>query len=87
MNNKVLIKLIVASTGQEVDCYIPINEKIFNIKKIFLKYIFNVKDIDDSIINNYILLNGRTNVTYNNNDRIFKTDIRNGTELILFQPV
>ena len=30
MDNKVLIKLIVASTGEEIDCFVPINEKIYN---------------------------------------------------------
>ncbi len=83
MDSKVLIKLIVISTGQEIDCFIPINEKIFNIKKTFLKYAFDISKIDDDTLNSYILLNGRTNVIYNNDNRVFYTDIRNGSELIL----
>lgn len=85
MDNKVLIKLIIISTGQEIDCFVPINEKIYNVKKIFLKYAFDINEIEEDIINNYVLLNGRTNVIYNNNDRVIYTDIRNGSELILCQ--
>ena len=87
MNNKVLVKLIMVSTGQEIDCFIPINEKIINIKRIFLKYIFDVNTIEDDVVNRYILLNSRTNAIYNNNDRVFNTDIRNSSELVLMQPV
>lgn len=87
MNNKVLIKLIIASTDQEIDCFIPINEKIYNIKRIFLKYTIDTNNIEHDVIDSFILLNVRTNVIYNNNDRVFNTDIRNGTELILFQNV
>lgn len=85
MDNKVLIKLTIISTGQEIDCFVPINEKIYNVKKIFLKYAFDINEIKEDIINNYVLLNGRTNVIYNNNDRVIYTDIRNGSELILCQ--
>ena len=85
--NKVLIKLIVVSTGEEIDCFIPINEKMYNIKKIFLKYVFNVVSIEDDILNKYIIVNGRTNRIYNNNERVIDTDIRNGSEIILLQPV
>lgn len=85
--NKVLVKLIVVSTGEEIDCFIPINEKMYNIKKIFLKYVFNVVSIDDEVLNKYIIVNGRTNKIYNDNERVIDTDIRNGSEIILLQPV
>lgn len=85
--NKVLVKLIVVSTGEEIDCFIPINEKMYNIKKIFLKYVFNVVSIEDDTLNKYIIVNGRTNRIYNNDERVIDTDIRNGSEIILLQPV
>lgn len=87
MENKVLVKLIVAANDQEIDCFIPINEKIYNIKKIFLKYVFDSTNIEEDVVNQYVLINGRTNMVYNNNDRIVNTDIRNCSELILIQPV
>ncbi len=85
MDNKVLIKLIVASTGEEIDCFVPINEKIYNLKKVFLKYVFDVTSIEEDILNKYLIVNVRTNKIYNNNERVFNTDIRNGTEIVILQ--
>ena len=85
MNNKVLVKLIAIEMNKEVDCFIPINEKIYNIKKIFLKYIFDVKSIQNDAQNAYVLLNSRSGIIYNNNDRVINTDIRNGSVLIIMQ--
>ena len=36
MNNKVLVKIIAFSFDKDFDCFLPINEKIFNIKRIVL---------------------------------------------------
>lgn len=85
MDNKILVKLIVVSMDKDIDCFIPANEKIYNIKKIFLKYIYDTNKIDKELEDNYLLINARNGQIYNNNQRIIETDIRNSTELILMK--
>ena len=84
MNSKVLVKIVVFSIEKEFDCFLPINEKIYNIKKIIIKYLFD-NSISEDEYNKYALINGRTSRIYNNNDRIGNTDIRNGTEIIILK--
>ena len=85
MNNKILVKILVVSIDKDIDCFLPINEKIYNIKKILLKYIFDKNTISDEDNNKYVLINARSNKIYNNNERIANTDIRNGSEIVLLK--
>ena len=85
MNNKVLVKIIAFSFDKDFDCFLPIKEKIFNIKKIVLKYLLDKNEISEDEINSYILANVRTNIIYNNDDRIGNTDIRNCSEILLLK--
>ena len=85
MNNKILVKILVVSIDKDIDCFLPINEKRYNIKKILLKYIFDKNTISDEDNNKYVLINARSNKIYNNNERIANTDIRNGSEIVLLK--
>lgn len=81
MNNKVLIKLIVPSLDKSYDLFIPVNETIYNIKKLILE---SLNDIDTNMLNvSYVLINKINSRVYNNKEIVINTDIRNATELML----
>ena len=83
MNNKVLIKLIIPELDVDYDIFIPVNELIWKIKKIFIKSISDLSGIVLDINKDYILINKDNNRIYKNNEVVINTDIRNATELIL----
>ena len=82
MENKVLIKLLFPELENSFDVYIPINEVIWKIKKLFVK---SISDLCGMSLESkdYILINKSSGKIYLNNDVIINTDIRNGTELFL----
>ncbi len=82
MENKVLIKLIFPELDKSFDVFIPVNEIMWKIKKIFIK---SISDLCNVRFTNkeYLVINKTTAQIYGNNDIIINTDIRNGTELIL----
>lgn len=83
MKNKVLIKLIVPELDATFDIFIPVNELVWKVKKLILK---SVSDLDNINISNNldcILINKDNSKVYNNNEIILETDIRNSSELIL----
>ncbi len=83
MKNKVLIKLIVPELDATFDVFIPVNELVWKVKKLILK---SVSDLDNINISNNldcILINKDNSKVYNNNEIILETDIRNSSELIL----
>ena len=61
------------------EVYIPVNEKIGNISRLLNSTMFESPNEEK----NYILLNSETGEVYQNNDLITKTDIKNGTKLLL----
>lgn len=83
MNNKVLIKLIIPEIDESFDIFIPINEILWKVKKMIVKSAGDLilKSLDTN--KNYILINKNTLEIYPNNIQIAKTDIENGTEIIL----
>jgi len=83
MNNKVLIKLIIPEIDESFDIFIPINEILWKVKKMIVKSAGDLilKSLDTN--KNYILINKNTLEIYPNNIQISKTDIENGTEIIL----
>ena len=87
MENKVLIKLILFDMDECFDIFIPVNEIIWKIKKLIIKSISDITNISLDINNEYILINKDNSKIYDNNDVVINTDIRNGTELILFKKV
>lgn len=83
MNNKVLIKLLIPEIDESFDIFIPINEILWKVKKMLVKSAgdLTLKSLDTN--KNYILINKNTLEIYPNNIQIAKTDIENGTEIIL----
>lgn len=83
MSNKVLVKLYVPEIEEIYELYIPINKTIGEISKIFSEM---VNDLSKAypIKNNCLLCNRYTGEIYDRHLDIFSTNIRNGTELILF---
>ncbi len=82
MKNKVLVKLVVPELDFSFDIFIPVNEVMWKIKRLIAKA---VSDLTGGILNpntDYTIINKITNKTYNNNDIVYNTDIRNATELI-----
>ena len=87
MENKVLIKLIMFDMDECFDIFIPVNEIIWKIKKLIIKSISDITNISLDINNEYVLINKDNSKIYDNNEIVINTDIRNGTELILFKKV
>ena len=83
MNNKVLVKFIVLELDISFDAFIPVNELVWKIKKLVAKSISDLTDVKEINEKDYILLNKDNSRIYKNNEIILKTDIRNGTELLL----
>lgn len=84
MKNKVLIKLIVPEYNSEFDLFIPVNEVVWKIKKLTIRAISDLLNIDIDIKTDFILINKDNGKIYSNNDIVIDTDIRNGTELLFF---
>lgn len=83
MQNKVLIKLIVPELDFNFDVFIPVNEMVWKIKKLLVKSISDLVNINMSQELEYELLNKDSCTVYSNNDVVINTDIRNGSELLL----
>lgn len=83
MNNRVLIKLFVPELDLSYDLYIPVNELIWKTKQMFVKAISEMTGGLLDASKEYALINKTTSTTYNNNQIIINTDIRNATELLL----
>jgi len=78
-DNKVLVSLHVLSLDKKYDIYLPVNDKIGNISRLFNTTMFDSIDSDS----NYMLINVETGEVYKNNTLIRTTDIKNGTKLLL----
>lgn len=83
MNNKVLVKVVSASTSDSFDIFIPVNEYVWRIKKLIIKTISSIMGISITDDNSYILLNSDTGEIYDDNLIVINTNIRNGSELLL----
>ena len=83
MKNKVLIKLIVPELDATFDVFIPVNELVWKVKKLILKSVSDLDNINISSNLDCILINKDNSKVYNNNEIILETDIRNSSELIL----
>ena len=85
MENKVLIKLTVPSIKESFDLFLPVNEITWKIKKMLIKSISDLSSIALDDNKEYILLNKDNCRIYHNNEIIIDTDIRNGTELLIYE--
>lgn len=83
MKNKVLIELIVPVLEEKYDVYIPVNRKIGNVIELCSKV---VSDLSGGyfIVNDDInLYNGVDGTMYDIDEIVRKTNIRNGSKVIL----
>lgn len=65
------------------DCFIPVNEVVWKIKKLILKSISDLTNSNLNLSNEYVMISVESGRVYDNNDIVVSTDIRNGSELIL----
>lgn len=84
MQNKVLIKLIVPELDSEFDLFVPVNELVWKIKRLFIASISDLTNVVMDMNREYILMNKDNARVYKNNEVVIETDIRNSTELLLF---
>ena len=82
MNNKVLVEIIVPEIDRKFSVFLPINKKIGNIIILINKAIYELDN--NHIKNTNSLYNRETGRKYEVNLLLYKTDIRNGTALVLF---
>ncbi len=83
MEYKVLIKLFVPEIEEIYEMYIPINKTVGEIAELLTKMINDLSKVYP-IKKNVCLCNRYTGIIYEKNNLIRDTDIRNGTELIIF---
>ena len=83
MENKVLVKIIVPLLDDSFDCFIPVNEVIWKIKKLIIKSISDLTNTNLDLSSDYIFINKDNGRIYNTNEIVINTDIRNGSELIM----
>ena len=84
MLNKVLIKLTMPAINESFDLFLPVNEIIWKVKKMMIKSISDLTGSELIDNKNYILMNKNNSRVYHNNEIIINTDIRNGTELLIY---
>ena len=84
MKNKVLVQLIVPSIEAKYDLFIPINKRIGSVIDLICKSLNELTGgLYDENIKNKKLYNSITGEMYNMQDLIRKTDIRNGSKIVL----
>lgn len=83
--NRVLVRLYVPLLEKQYDIWVPINKSINYVINAFLKGIKSINKINYIYDENYPrLYNKSTADSYDMNMKVVDTDIRNGTELILY---
>lgn len=85
MTNKILIKLYVLSLNKEFDMFIPVNEVVWQVKKLLINSLTDINDVSMLDDSKYILVNIDTGKIYKNNDIIINTDIRNYSKILLIE--
>ena len=83
MEYKVLIHLFVPEIEENYELYIPINKTVGEICELLTKLVHDMINVYP-IRKNANLYSRTTGSIYNKNLEIKDTDIRNGSEIILF---
>lgn len=83
MEYKVLIKLYVPEIEEQYEMYIPINKTVGEIAELLCKIVNDLSKCYP-IKKNACLCNRRTGIIYEKYHMVHQTDIRNGTELVIF---
>ncbi len=83
MKNKILVEIVVPSIEKKYDVYLPVNRKIGNITILLCRAInefTNGMYLGDTSV---CLYNNMTGEKYKIDDLLRKTDIKNGSTLVL----
>lgn len=84
MKNKVLVQLIVPTIESKYDLFIPVNKRVGSVVDLICKALNELTNgLYDESEKNKKLYNSITGEMYNKQDLIRKTDIRNGSKLVL----
>ena len=84
MDYKVLVNIFVPEIEQNYEFYIPVNRHIEMVIKIINKAISDLTFGQFPEKDNLQLCNRRTGQVYDNGHYVRNTDIKNGTQLVLF---
>ena len=84
MDYKVLVNIFVPEIEQSFEFYIPVNRHLDVVIKIINAAINELTFTQYPIKENLRLCNRRTGQIYDNGYYVRNTDIKNGTQLILF---
>lgn len=83
MEYKVLIKLYVPEIEENYEMYIPVNKYVGEVSILLCEIINDLSKIYPTK-KNASLCNRHTGIIYEKNTLVRNTDIRNGTELVIF---
>lgn len=83
MEDKILIRLFVPEIEETYEMFIPVNKYVGELCELFCKLINDLSKVYP-VRSNACLCNRRTGLIYEKNVLVRQTDIRNGTELIIF---
>lgn len=83
MKNKVLVELIVPVLEEKYDVYIPVNRKIGNVIELCSKVVSDLSGGYFTIDDNLNLYSGIDGSIYDIYELVRKTNIRNGSKIIL----
>ena len=84
MDYKVLINLYVPEIEQSYELYIPINKTVNQVLELLKQVVDDNAPALNLKSKAFRICNRRNNNIYHNNEVIRNTDIRNGTELVMF---
>ena len=84
MKNKVLIQLVVPCLETKYDLFVPINKRVGNVIDLLCKTLNEITNgLYDENSEGKKLYNAITGELYNMQDIIRKTNIRNGSKIVL----
>ena len=83
MNNKVLIRIIMPMLDESFNCFIPVNEVIWKLKKLIIKSISDLSGLSLDMRADYVMINKDNGRIYKSNEVVINTDIRNGSEIVM----
>ena len=83
MENKVLVTLYVPHLDMKYDMYIPVNKRIHVIIDLMKKALFELSEGIFDVNNKYELYNYDNCESYNVNDLVRDTNIRNNSKILL----
>lgn len=84
MKNKVLVQLIVPYLDSKYDLFVPVNVRVGNVIDLLCKTLNEITNgLYDENREDKKLYNAITGEVYNIQDLVRKTNIRNGSKIVL----